>query len=138
MDELFKTTRGFHLIEILMVLAIISIVTAFALPLYSQYMTGTRRLEAANTLSRLAVAMERFHIENNTYENATLAALSFPETIAKNNYHLAIQSASNNDYSLIAEPVGNQAEKDPRCAALILSANNKKTVTGPGSVAECW
>lgn len=138
MDKSLKTFRGFHIIEVLMVLAIIGIVTALAIPLYSQYITSTRRLEAANTLSKLAVAMEKFHIENNSYENATLEALNFSDSIAKDNYHLIIQTASNNNYSLAAEPIGKQAEKDFRCATLVLSANNKKTVTGPGNTEECW
>jgi type IV pilus assembly protein PilE len=129
--------KGFHLIEILITLAIISILTAFCLPLYSKYIVQTRRLEATTTLSTLAIAMEKFQIEHNTYEGATLAALSFSDT-AKNNYHVFIQSATNNDYTLVAEPYAKQAEKDAECASLILHADNKKEISGYGKVRECW
>lgn len=77
MDVFFKTSRGFHLVELLTTVAIVGMLAAFVLPLYSQYTIGTKRLEAASMLSRLAVAMEKFHVEHNTYEHATLAALNF-------------------------------------------------------------
>ena len=133
-----KTNYGFHLIEVLITLAIISILTAFCLPLYSQYTVQARRLEAKTILSELAIAMEKFHIEHNTYEGATLAALHFSDWIAKNNYRLLIQTATNNDYTLIAYPHAKQAEKDAQCASLILHANNKKEISGDGKTNECW
>lgn len=138
MDMSSKKTGGFHLVEILSTVAILSILVALSLPLYTQYNTGVKRVEAENTLGKLAIAMERFYVEHNSYENATLEALNFPATIAKDNYRLAIQTATNNDYALLAEPIGKQAEKDQRCAGLILYSNDKKAVTGSGSVEECW
>lgn len=138
MDISPHNMRGFHLVEILSTVAILSILAALCLPLYSQYTTGVKRVEAENTLGKLAVAMEKFYIEHNSYENATLEALNFPATIAKDHYRLAIQTATNNDYALIAEPLGKQAEKDQRCAGLILYSNDKKAVTGSGSIDECW
>lgn len=132
-----KSENGFHLIELLTTVAIMSILVTFCLPLYSQYMVQAKRLEAASMLSRLSIAMEKFHIENNTYEGATLAALHFSDTIANNQYQLRIQTA-NNDYTLLAQPKGMQAEKDTQCAGLILYANGRKDVTGNGNVSECW
>ena len=133
-----KSENGFHLIEVLTTVAIMSILITLCLPLYSQYLVQARRLEAASNLSRLSVAMEKFHFEHNTYEGATLAALNFSDSIAKNNYQLRIQPAANNDYTLFAKPIGRQAEKDTQCAGLILYANGKKDMTGYGNVSECW
>jgi len=124
--------------EMLAVLAIISIVTTFAIPLYSQYLVHTRRLEAAGSLSRLALAMEQYHIEHNTYQGATLTDLHFPETIAKNNYQLTIFSTDTNAFLLAANPLGKQAEKDQSCAVLTLHSNGEKGISGPGKVDECW
>jgi len=132
-----KKSPGFSLIELLTVISIISILAALCFPLYSQYMMKARRLEAASMLSRLAIAMEKYHIENNTYETATLASLSFPASIANNNYRLVIEATSNN-YKLIAEPMEDQARKDTVCAALILHANGVRAVTGPAKIHECW
>lgn len=130
--------KGFHLIEILIVLVIISILTTLAMPLYSQYLVHERRLEAASMLSKLAIAMEQYHIEHNSYQDATLAGLNFSEIIAKNNYRLVIQSAADHDFLLAAKPLTHQAEKDEACGSLTLHSNGEKGVTGPGRVEECW
>lgn len=130
--------QGFHFMEILTSFAIISITAALSFPLYSQYIVTARRLEAASILTKLAVAMEQFHIEHNTYQNATLAALHFPRQIAKNNYQLSIQANTSYSYLLAAKPIGNQTKKDPVCATLTLNSNGEKGVTGRGSIEECW
>lgn len=130
--------NGFHLVELLIVLAMIGILTALSLPIYSQYVVHTRRLEAARTLSKLMIAMEQYHIEHNTYQDVTLATLNFSELIVKNNYRLLIQAAHHYDYVLVAKPLGQQAEKDSRCAELTLASNGEKGITGLGKAEECW
>lgn len=130
--------RGFHLIEVLTTVAIVGILAILCIPIYSQYTVHARRLEAANTLSQLAIAMEQFHVEHNTYESASLAALHFSDTIAKDNYRLGIKTASNNDYLLVAVPLGHQAEKDRQCGTLTLDASDVKGMTGNGNINECW
>ncbi|MBX3709051.1 MAG: prepilin-type N-terminal cleavage/methylation domain-containing protein [Gammaproteobacteria bacterium] len=138
MHQPYYFQRGFHFVEVLVSIAIISITAALSFPLYSQYVVHARRLEAASILSKLAIAMEQFHIEHNTYQNATLIALNFPEKIAKNNYQLIIQAATHSEYLLIAKPLGSQSEKDMACAALTLSSNGEKGITGSGNTMECW
>jgi len=133
-----KSIYGFHLIEILMTIAIIGITASLSFPLYTQYLVQARRVEAKNTLSQLALAMEQYHIEHNSYEDATLVNLNFPEMIAKENYQLSIQNATGQDYLLSAIPLGKQLEKDRECQTLSLNAKNEKMITGHGSIAECW
>jgi len=129
---------GFHLIEILIVLSIISIFASITLPRYSQYVAHEKRLEAAGALTKLAVAMEQYQIENNTYENATLENLHFSSTVAKNAYRLYIQTATETDYLLVAAPNDKQAENDPECGALTLDAKGNRGVSGSGEIETCW
>lgn len=82
--------------------------------------------------------MEKFRIEHDADQKPTLAELNFPSIIAKNNYRLQIQFAKNNDYVLIAEPLGKQARKDSQCQQLMLLANNQRAISGSGKVEECW
>lgn len=133
-----KITVGFHLIEILITLAIISILITLGIPMYSHYVTQERRLEAATILSQLALALEQYHIEQNSYEQATLPLLHFPKTIAKNTYQLAIQSATDTQYFLTATPLGIQAIRDVACATLTLNAKGEKGNTGAKEADECW
>lgn len=136
MQKLFSD--GFHLVELLITLAILAILTALSVPIYSQYLIHERRLEAATILTKLAVAMEQYHVEHYTYESAKLSFLNFSEFIVRKNYQLFILTVSDNDYMLAAKPLGEQAEKDRACGTLTLSANGKRAITGPADIHECW
>ncbi len=133
-----KPNAGFQLMEILIVLVIVSIVATFALPFYSQYLVASQRQEAAASLTRLAVAMEQYHAEHNSYEGATLAKVHFPEMVAKNNYRVSINVANASEYVLAAEPLGKQAEQDKNCGNLILSNIGEKSISGTRNISECW
>jgi type IV pilus assembly protein PilE len=128
---------GFHLVEILVAIAIISIITALSFPLYSQYIVLQRRQEAKSMLLKLGVAMEHYQLENNSYRDATLEKLHFSSLIAKNNYQLVLQ-VKDNDYLLIARPINDQAVKDTLCRSLSLDSRGKTEITGNGRVDECW
>lgn len=133
-----KKHNGFNLIEILSVLAIVSITATLAYPLYSQYLVQTSRLEAESSLNQLALAMEHYRFAHQSYEGATLTELKFPEKIAKNHYQLAIEKASANEFMLAAIPIGKQAEKDSECATLTLSSAEEKGIRGTGPIEHCW
>ncbi|OGT35456.1 MAG: hypothetical protein A3F11_01640 [Gammaproteobacteria bacterium RIFCSPHIGHO2_12_FULL_37_14] len=130
--------NGFHLIELLITIFIISILATISSPLYTQYLTQARRLEAATVLSKLAIAMEHYYIEHNTYQGATLATLHFPNHIGKNHYQLNIQSIVDDDFLIIATPLAAQSKNDPLCGSLMLKANGEKNITGSGQIDECW
>ena len=130
--------NGFHLIELLITLSVIVILAAMSIPTYSQYLVYEKRIEAKSALAKLAIKMEHYHIEHNTYEGATLDALRMPAHIAKDNYQLHIQMAKGADYTLAAIPLGRQAEKDMACGTLTLNAVGKKGITGTGDLNECW
>ena len=133
-----KNIKGFHLIELMIVIIIIGILASICFPIYTQPRIKAHRLEAETMLIKLVIALEEFHLENQTYEGATLADLNFSELIAANNYRIAIQSATDHSYVVIAKPLGKQETDDKECGILILNSNNQKNITGSGKVTECW
>lgn len=59
--------RGFTLIEIMIVVAIIAVLAAFALPQYRDYVLRGQLIEASNGLSAMRANMERYYQDNRTY-----------------------------------------------------------------------
>ena len=127
---------GFHLIEILIALSIISILTLCAIPIYSHYITQLKRLNAAHLLIKLSVSLEEYYLRHQTYEKATLALLNIPEWIDQ--CQLMISHATSDDYKIMAKPIYSQAKKDALCGTLILSADGEKNISGRGDVKDCW
>ncbi len=138
MEKIIDHVGGFHMIELMISISIMSILIALCYPSYSHYVIQARRLDAATQLSKLAIAMEHYHLSHHTYENATLAALHFPAVIANGNYQLIIETTDEHDYLLNAMPLRNQAKKDRTCASLTLNSMGEKGIRGMGRVDECW
>ena len=65
-----RSSAGFTVVELMIAVAILAIVSAIAVPIYTQYSENTYRSEAKADLLMCAQGMERFASENFTYEGA--------------------------------------------------------------------
>lgn len=65
-----KSQHGFTLIELLIVVAIIGILAAVALPAYTDYITRGKIPDATSGLAAKRVKMEQFYQDNRTYIGA--------------------------------------------------------------------
>ena len=62
-------SRGFTLIEALVVMTILAILATIAVPNYTRYVTRGNLVEATNALSEYRVRMEQFYQDNRSYQN---------------------------------------------------------------------
>ncbi|MGB7543505.1 MAG: type IV pilin protein [Burkholderiales bacterium] len=66
-------SAGFTLIELLTVVAVIAVLSAIAVPSYTQYVTRSKITEATSQLADLRVKMEQWFQDNRTYVGGTCA-----------------------------------------------------------------
>ena len=62
-----KRDKGITLIELLIVIVIIGILAAIAVPMYTNYMQRARRADAKTALEQLRAAQEMFRAEKGSY-----------------------------------------------------------------------
>ena len=81
--------RCFTLIEVMMVIAILGILTAIALPSYTQYVMRGRLVEATSALAGQRVKMEQYYQDNRTYTGACTAGTIAPPIPNTGNFSFA-------------------------------------------------
>lgn len=135
---MLKTKFGFSLMELIIVLAIISILAGLAYPHYNQHLITARRAYATVALTDLAARLEQYYTHKNSYAGATLAELGVSDANYKNYYQLKIDQAIDDKYVVSAIPQGKQAQDDTDCGTLSLDQSGNRSITGSGTVTACW
>jgi len=70
-----KHQKGFSLIELMIVVAVIGILAAVAYPAYQDYVIRSKRGDAMNALAAVRIAQEKYRANNTEFASA-LSALS--------------------------------------------------------------
>ncbi len=123
--------RGFTLIEVMIVVAIIGIVSAIAYPSYQNYVTETRRADGHLALMNAAQSIERCKATAFSYANCTVPANL--QTSDEGQYTLTV-ATTRSTYTLTATAQGAQAH-DSKCPTITLNDQGQQGHTGAGP---CW
>jgi len=122
---------GFTLIETMMVLAILSIIIAFAYPNYIDQLRKSRRADAVSSLMNSAQLLERCFTHFNSY---SADGCPDPTGASADGYYDITIVRTATTYTLTATPNGDQVS-DP-CGALTLDYLGNKTPTADSD--RCW
>ncbi len=130
-----KNSRGFTLIELMVVVVVIGILSAIAYPNYSDYVTRTRIGEAKNTLSEWRVRMEQYYQDRRTYIGACQAGTNAPVPVDSQGFQFSCPAASllADSYVLRADGLGFRFEVDQTNAR-----STPVAPTGWQTSAACW
>lgn len=125
-------SSGFTLIELMIVVAIVAIIAAFAYPSYTRQVQSTRQNAAQGEMMSYATTLENYRAQNFSYagaEGATTAPTVDSYTIVLN------VDGDNRGYVMLARPTGGQAgtgalglnERGQNC---LLATNDTSCVPG--------
>ncbi len=142
--------KGFTLTEVLVVVAIISILTLIAYPTYQDQLRKTRRSDAKTALTDIANREEKFFSNTSSpHYTATITGdfsgatgLGYTSNLSQSGYYtlsIAAGATGNLTTSFIvtATPVAGGAQAgDTKCTTLTISSTGAKGSTPAGS--SCW
>jgi len=125
--------RGFTLIELMVTVAVVSILAAVALPSYTQYVQRGRVPAALDGLSSYATRMEQRYQDTGNYANGTACAVAVPTV---SNFTITCELGnSGQGYTATAAGSGNMAAY----TYTINQAGTRATTAHPkGANLTCW
>lgn len=128
---------GFTLIEIMIVVAIIGILAAIALPSYTEYMMRGRIPEATNALSSMSVKLEQYFQDRRTYVGACAAGTVAPLTPNTSNFTFTCPTLTATAFTVRAAGAGPMAG-----FTFTINQNGVRATTavpsGWSTNANCW
>lgn len=136
----YKKSAGFTLIELLLIVAILGLLIAIAIPTYQDQARKARRAKAIAALTEIAARQEAYFTQHFEYAD-TLETLDMTDAAVRNNnqviYELSLEPPEGGDYTqgyiANAEPQGDQAS-DP-CGTLSIDSLGRKSDQKNG---QCW
>ena len=138
-------SAGFTLIELVIVIVIVSILVAIALPSYQNSLIKGRRADAKEGLMNTANRQERFMLDRGIYteDMTNLGFGADPLVSTEGHYNIDVEAPDPNCpiatcYQLKATPVAGGIQNDDAfCTSLSLKSTGAKTAEG-STPDQCW
>ncbi len=146
---MIKLSKGFTLMELMIVVVIISTLVAIAIPAYNNYDLKARRAAAKTALTGFSAAMESWYAQAHTYQGAAVGGANtgspaiYEQVVPKDAtgtrvfYNLNISTSSVSGYTLQAVRTNRMASD--ACGDFTLNnLGTKGLANNTKSIADCW
>lgn len=133
--------RGFTLLELLIVLGIIGVISAIAIPTYRDYIIRGKITEATSNLGDMRIKLEQFYQDNRTYVGACVAGTVAPLPTGSNARAFTYSCPTLTATTFSVRALGNASEGMNGFDYTIDQSNAKATASvaaGWTLTAGCW
>jgi type IV pilus assembly protein PilE len=129
-------TRGFTLVELIIVIAIVSLLVAVALPSYRNHIRKSHRADAQAYLMSVAGRQTQFLVDTRSYA-ATLATINIPtpaDVSASYVVTLNVAAGPPPTFTVTATPMAGTDQVNEQCGTLTINQAGAKTA----ALSSCW
>lgn len=140
--------KGFTLVEVMVVVLIIGILSAVALPIYRQYIERARKTDVQASLGAAAQFMQRLMDGNNGRYTINGEPPELPENLRtsppgvepeKALYTITVETPTPNSFILTATRASTGPMANHECGDLTLDQRGRKGLKNSSkTVADCW
>ena len=129
-----KHTHGMTLIELTIVVAVMGILLAIAVPSYRSYTLRVHRTEAIRMLLQASMCQERLHASRGSYDTSLCRPVS-----DQHRYEISYASPDSQGRTYIAMAVPSGAQLADPCGSLMLDHTGARGISGEDiSSLKCW
>lgn len=141
-SKLLHSSRGFTLIELMIVVAVIGILGAIAYPSYTEYVMRGHRTDARMGLLQAQQWLERAATATGVYPTTLPASLTWVNDSSKR-YVISFANGNNAAFTLAATPKQNSPQTKDKCGTLTLTHTGQRDIKDKPSgstmtAADCW
>jgi len=138
-----ERSRGFTLLELIVVVAIVAILAAIATQSYTRYAFRSHRTDAHHMLMAVAQAQERWHATYNRYAE-DLGQLGFADPAVSQHgyYHVVLSIADDAVEGFVATAIPIDRQAGDACGSLSIDHAGRRLPDGTDAAAnangKCW